>query len=285
MAARVGLPGRAWVMASCAVCAVGLGAGVGLGSQPAGGETPAVLAGPRLSERSPAAPTLVEVGLNGGVRRLETTPEEAALALLELDAATRERIEKILSVRAAKIDRFVGENIDLLTKLGNATSAGDRGETLALLAEAAWKLRGVLGDGRLREQVLAALPEGERPRFEALVDGYWDAVVAERAGGGKPGRLQRLGVLSDERLKAFGGEVERSFRRMISSGELFYRYVEGVVELDPEQARVVREASARFAEKGGDDAGEDAKREFFLSVLFVLTEAQREAVLKKFRGG
>jgi hypothetical protein len=247
-------------------------------------EAAPVLAGPRVRAEAPAAATLVEVGLNGEVKRLLTTPEQAALEFLDLDQATRERIDKALAVRARKIDGFVGRNIDLLTKLGNAAGTGDKKDQLRLAAEAAWELRDVLGDGRLFDQVSRELPEAQRERFKALVDGYWDAVVAERSGGNKPGRLGRFGVLTDERLKAFGGEIERSFRRMVSSGDLFYQYVEGLVTLDEDQARVIREASARFAERGGDDASEETKREFFLSVLFVLTEPQREAVLKKFRG-
>src|SRR5438093_102916 len=87
--------------------------------------TPTPLAGPAVAPAEPRA-TLVSFDLNGRVRRLESSPEAAALALLKLPEGARAKAEAVIAERAAAIDRFVGENLLLLSQLDTATKAGGK---------------------------------------------------------------------------------------------------------------------------------------------------------------
>lgn len=256
---------------------------------------PAPLRGPSTTPTAPRAekPTLVHRDFNGKVVRLERTPEEAAAALLALDDSVRERIERIMSSRARVLDEFVARNLDLLTKLGQATAAGDTKDTLLLLGEAFEKLRDLRTAGTLEQQFVAVLPAERAAEFKGLIREYFDALVEERQadpsqaetdGQGKRRPPARLGIVIDERLRAFGKEIERAFYRSVYSGELLYQKIDEVVKLRPEQATRIRAWCAEFAEKAGMSPTEAQKRELFLKVLSALDAGQaRQAIayLKK----
>src|SRR5688572_10940123 len=80
----------------------------------------AVLSGPKVEAKAQAR-TLVERDETGHVKRLDIPPAEAALKLLELDDATKEKAQAILDKRAAILDKIVKENLLLLVELSNAT--------------------------------------------------------------------------------------------------------------------------------------------------------------------
>lgn len=244
---------------------------------------PQHLSGPTVSAPERAPDSLVERAMDGSVRRAEPTPEQAALRLLDLDPSSRARVDDIFIQRGRLLDEFVAGNLNLLVKLGTASASGDKADQLALLTEAAWKLRPVLEAGTLQAQVEAALPPEPRARFVALLDEYRDALVHERRRADP--KAPRAGVLFGEALQSLGREIERAFARQNNAGEILYRYATEGLGLDTHQERVVREAVARFAERGGEDAPEEAKRDLFISVMFVLTEAQRAKLIERFKGG
>ena len=77
------------------------------------------LAGPQV-EAEDRARALVARDFAGRVARLEVPPEEAALALLELDPVVREATDRVLADRAAALDRIVMANVKLLVRLQSA---------------------------------------------------------------------------------------------------------------------------------------------------------------------
>jgi len=259
-------------MLACIVAALGLGT-------PAPAEPPAPLSGPRVS--TPA--TLVERTMDGSVHRAEPTPEHAALRLLDLADDTRRGIDDALLRRARLLDEFVAGNLGLLVKFGAAAASGDRADQFALLLEAAHKLRPLLEPGPLQNQIEDLLPEPPRRQFRALLDEYRAALVREHRRDNP--RAPRVGVLFAEALQSLGREIEQAFARQNNAGEILFRYATDGLGLDRHQARVVREAVARFAERGGEDASEEAKRDLFISVMFVLTESQRATLIERFKGG
>jgi len=106
----------------------------------------------------------VRLGFAGTVERPEGNPEQAALRLLTLSDIERGTTDRIFAARALKFDRFVERNIPLLTKFGVADATGDKKDMAGLLVRAAVKLRGVLLDRPLRNQLFDALGPGTWPR-------------------------------------------------------------------------------------------------------------------------
>ncbi len=242
---------------------------------------PPPLAGPKV-QTSPAPATIVERNMDGSVRRAEPTPEHAALRLLDLDDDTRRKVDQILLRRGRLLDEFVAGNLDLLVKFNTASASGDRADQLALLVEAARELRPVLEPGPLRRQIENVLPDEPRRRFAALLDEYRDALVREHRRNDP--KAPRAGVILIESLQSLGREIERAFARQNSAGEILLRYATDGLGLDTHQQRAVRDAVARFVERGGENADDQAKRDLFLSVMLVLNEDQRRKLIERFRG-
>lgn len=243
------------------------------------------LGGPRI-DAPPSAPSLVSTDFNGTVRRLETTPEEAAVALLNLTGSAKERVDALLAKRGKAIEEFVTGNLDLLTKLDTAGKTNNKRDQLMLGLEAFQKLSAVWKDGTLFDQVKAALPDDQRAEFERLVTGYWNALVEEGKNipneeGKKRGRFE---IVAGERLQAFVGEIGRAFERGVKSGRLIAEFVLKDLNLtDAQKARVREIIDSEAAEA---PLKEDDKRYegLFLKILGILDEKQRTAVLKRFRG-
>lgn len=251
-------------------------------------EPPAdVLAGPTVKEAESGPASLIERDFMGKIKRLEQPPEEAALARLKLDAATREKVDGVLNARAAKLDKVVMNNLALLLKAQSAQATGDRAGQMDVVRELGEALKPVREGGRLRDQLAAQLPEKERKEFTRMVDGYWRAIVDEgvkenEASGKREGRL---GVFSREALKALGAEVKRSYERQIQArlGELesFMK----ALDLPPERDARVRTVISQYAQQalikpdtmGYGDA--KARRTLFADVLKELTPEERQRLL------
>lgn len=252
------------------------------------------LAGPKVGTTQAApATTLIEHDFDGAVKVPEVPPEEKALHLLGLDApeatpAQREALaaaRRVLEARAKFIDDFVVNNVPLLTMFGNAENTGDKRDQVMLALEAMRKFAPMIEGGTLREQVAACLPEGDRARYEAMLDEFWAALVRDRAkrpkaDGTRPGRLE---TIIGAKLESFGREGERAFERVQYSGALLYHYATKDLRLTPHQKRVLRELAEEHAAKGDDVTDEDNRR-LFTRALAVLRVDQRPKFIKNLRG-
>lgn len=244
------------------------------------------LGGPRIDAPDRSIPSLVSTDFNGSVRRLETTPEEAAVALLNLTGDAKKRVDALFARRGKAIEEFVTSNLDLLTKLDTAGKTNNKRDQLMLGLEAFQKLNAVWKDGTLFDQVKAALPDDKRAEFERLVTDYWNALVEE--GKNTPGengkKRGRFEIIAGERLQAFVGEIGRAFERGVKSGRLIAEFVLKDLNLNDAQKARIRE----IVDSEAADAPfkEDDKRYegLFLKILGVLSEEQRTAVIKRFRG-
>lgn len=242
------------------------------------------LSGPPVAQ-APVRVSLVERDFNGNVRRPETTPEEAALSLLNLPGNAKDKAGEILQRRAAVIDRFVAENLDLLNKLG--TSSGNKLEQFGLGMEAFQKLEKLWSGGPLWEQIKAALPDEPGKKFDALMREYWDALAEEGKKvpsdeGKKRGRFE---VVTAERFQIFAKEIERSFTRQAESGMLFVTYLTADLNLTDSQKQRIRQMSLEFARKYGTKPAEEDLKFLYLDVVSILSPEQREKFMKKVQGG
>lgn len=242
------------------------------------------LAGPKVTQGGEAPRTLVVRDFDGNIRTPEPTVEEAAVALLDLSPAERKAVEKALSDRAAILDAIVLDNLALL---GDAASAGAASgkEKFRMGLKAYQVLEPLRDNGSLRKIIGRELTPENKERFEAVVDAYWDALVAERretpkADGKKPGRLE---IIAEARLAGLGKEIERSFQRVLMSGELIYKHATRGITLSEEQSEKIRGLLEDHMRETGGNADEKQNQKLALAILPLLTLEQQKVFVANIR--
>lgn len=256
-----------------------------IGGAARGQDADAPLKGP-VVRQTVSPETLVETDFQGHIKRLEIPPEEAALGRLDLDEAARNKVQRILRERAAILDKVVVENIGLLLKFNTARQAGDRKDQALLLGEFSQKLTPLLQRGALGDELKTALTDDQKARFDSLVNGYWDAVVAERMnaadmeGGGRAGRKPgRAGILARERLAALGQEIKRSYERSIGQRVSDFDSLLKQLDLRPEQEGKVRSLVTDYAQRTKLNPNTDQKRDLIRRISQELDAEQQRRLL------
>ncbi|MCC6675748.1 MAG: hypothetical protein IT436_01265 [Phycisphaerales bacterium] len=242
------------------------------------------LAGPRVFS-APAVITLVETDYSGRVRRVEGTPEEAALGLLGLTAAERADVERVLQVRARVLDEIVRDNLLLLNKVDTASKAGRKLETLLSIVELYAKFQPIRDRGVLHDEIEAALPAPARGEFNRLLGEYWDAIIAEgmRGPAGGDDRPARVEIVLRERFEIFGRELQRSFKRyeMTAVEDVLDRLLRGL-NLSPDQERATGPIVDRLARAIRADAPEQERGVIVLQLMAFLTAEQQAKLMEAF---
>lgn len=246
----------------------------------AGPENP--LAGPSVEAPKKDDFSIVVQELDGTVKPLETTPEEAAVAKLRLDASALAKVQKVFDRRASQIDQLTIGNLDLFNKLGTATAAGKTLDQLQLGVELWRKTEPLRERGSLRKQVKAALPSDRQSQFDTMLDEYWDAVAADakRLAKSEGGKSNVVGAKLEGKLKLLGKEIERSFQRQLASGDLVFHFVFRGVELKPEQSERLRSQWADFWQRTKGDASKEEYVGIFMSISSQLDNTQRPIVME-----
>lgn len=259
-------------------------AGIVLGCRiPALGQSaPPPLAGPEVRVRQPDRPTLVRWNYAGRLELLGIPPEEAAIDLLELDEATRERVSAILSERAALLDRVVIESIDLFQQLEAADANDDGQSRAALLAELAGRLRPLLSRGTLFDELYEALPRDQAVRLAHMVDEYRRAAIedARRQAMLEHRPFHAFQAQVEMRSKGFLQEIERSFERTTRAGEREFEQLLARLDLSPKGEQTVRTLAARFAEQTKLKPTKAQTLLFLLQVLRELEPADRAKAVR-----
>ncbi|MBX3387906.1 MAG: hypothetical protein KF691_00475 [Phycisphaeraceae bacterium] len=196
------------------------------------GEEEPLLSGPRLSEEAEAR-TLVRFEFSGNLRRLDRTPEEAALNALNLPRESRDQVDKIVRESQTALDEFVSHDPDVFVLLQRARQAGNKPEAPALVAQLAEGIDRATGTVRLRDRLAPLLPESERRDFQRMIDEYWRAVVLDEMQQAQ-NRNDKF-TLAQARvrvtLNAAATEIRRAFERRCVPHE--HVLEELIVALDP----------------------------------------------------
>jgi hypothetical protein len=230
------------------------------------------LAGPKVVEAGAATPTLVQRGYDGGVTRLDVSPEEAALALLNLDDGAKESTQRVLGERAAILDKIVLDNLDLLIELHTAGEAGDKATVVRIGLDLMRKSEPLRARGLLRDELAKAMPAGRRDEFLRLVNEYWRAIGDEAKAKGKG----RLGGVVEERGRLLGEAVKQSFERQVDrKGEEDFERLLARLELRPEQETRVRHMAEDFVVGAKFRPTRAQEAAFLVRVMAVLDQGQR----------
>lgn len=158
--------------------------------------------------------------MSGKVRRLDITPEEAALEKIILSTKERAEADAIIAERQAILDKAVGENVTLLLEMQAAFQQNNKGEQIRLLQLFMNTIRPLRDRPKLRDEIAGVLTPENAKKFQNLVRVYWEAIIAEGVGEQKDrgGKARPLEVTTREGLVAFGQEIKRSYERRIASG-------------------------------------------------------------------
>ncbi len=244
------------------------------------------LAGPTVLEgkEKPRA-TLVSRGIDGKVKLPDTTPEEAAADLIDLTKDERKAVVAVIAQRSKKMEDFVMENLDLLTKFGQAEGSGDKADQIRLLLEAAGKLEWVWQKGPFEKQVRSAIPVAKQGEFDRLLTEFWGAVVADRRAvvkedGTKPNKVE---VMIGAKLESVGKEIERAAQRAFGSGELIYRKAMEGIELSPDQAEKIRPLWDDYWERTKGEGGEPQNVAMVFKILPLLDKEQQARFIKNLK--
>lgn len=243
------------------------------------------LSGPKVTV-SAGPGTLVERDFQGRVRRLDVTPEEAALDLLDLDAETLDRIDRVLSERWAIIDRVVRENVETLVELASAQAAGETREVLGYVRHLLGEMSDLRERGRLEDELAALLEPSQRERFRALVREYRQAVIDDaidqaKARGERLGRLQASVRVS---LEEVGLEIRRSYERLVEPAQAELERLLSKLDLSPEQEVEIRRMVEDFAQRTKLNPTEKQKRELFWRLASKLNVEQFRRLIEEVRG-
>lgn len=258
---------------------VGAAAGQSSSGAPQGGQPASVLGGPTVRE-TVSERTLAKRDMQGRVRRLDLSPEESALELLNLDRESQAKADAVVADYHRRLDTIVGDNIELLLRFQTAKEGPER---LGVLREAMELFKPLRDGGRLRDRIAAVLPEEHAKRFEALIDGYWKAILDEVQADAKA-RKDKAGpeeIEARERLRAVGDEIRRSYERQVVAKSRQLEDLLKPLNLSPEQDGKVRTLVTEFAEQTKGKANPAQRRELFGKLLKELNPEQKRQLLRQ----
>lgn len=250
---------------------------------PARGAVPdAPLSGPKV--HAPTAVGLVEKDMAGKVRRLEITPEEAALEKITLSPKERADANAIVVERQAILDKAVGENVPLLLEMQAAFQQNNKGEQIRQLQLFMNAIRPLRDRPKLRDEIAAVLSPDNAAKFQGLVHDYWEAIIAEgvaeqKEGGGKPKPFE---VMTREGLVAFGQEIKRAYERRIASGAKEVDEFLRRLNATGEQEATLRNIFTDYAQKTlGKAPTPEQQRALGARIWKELTWEQRKTLLQE----
>ena len=256
-----------------------------------------LLAGPAVATVS-SSKTLVTTELRNTMRRLDRTPEEAALDALNLTSAERAGAEDVLARHQTALDEWMRQDFEPLQRFIDAKAAGNTPEaarlTAALVVEVlsapdtslAPSAGGMAPPRRsLREAIADAVPMSDRETFLRLIHEYERAAVADELAQARD-RKQTLSAeqaLTRVRNVAIGSDLRRSFERQINGRGVDAAEVLEAVDPWHEQDSNVRKPLEQLRERAAKPNGRDWY-DVTSKVLGSLSPEQRQSLARMLFG-
>lgn len=222
--------------------------------------------------------------------RLETTPEEAALELVNLTPQEREAVNKVLAERAAVMDRIVADNLPKLLKYQGIREGDTLRERMQALTELARSMKPMeeynAAHGTLLRQISALIAPEKAALVQKLVSDYRRAIMAEADATypqdprhDTPEKRQSA-LRGRELLLAIGTELNRSYDRQIAAKTEALNDFIAALDLSAEQEQKVRAHAADFAQIAiAGKPTPEQRRAFFGKVFRELNDDQKLKLL------
>jgi len=257
---------------------------------------PAAEPTPAPSAAQPAQPiTLIKQDPESGmIIRLATTPEEAALAYVQLTPTEKEAIDKALAERAAILDKTVSSNIGTLLKSQGLRKDDSNPERMQALVELHKQAKAPTDEynkanGSLLGQLQKILAPEKFATVTKLVGDYRNAIFAQasatfRTSSEKDEAKRQSQIRGMETMMAFGFEVNRSYERQIAAkeGQLDAMLVK--VGANPDQLQKIQGLTAAYQQATQGSPSGVQRRDFFKSVFAELDDRQKLVLLSELYG-
>lgn len=234
-------------------------------------------------------PTLVKRDAAGNLQRLDIAVEEAAIGVMDLTDAEKERVSKVVAERGATLDEIVLKNLDALTRLHNAIKSGDDKEarlTYVTFAERAERLN---DRGKLEDEIKPQLRLDHVEQFTKLVNEYRQALLTDLAreakAKSKDGKVDPQRLANVEIARAFGYQVRKSYDRTVGTPVTGFDSAVSKLALRPEQETKVRAIAADFAQKYAGKATPEQKRDAIMQMIVHMEAKERVEFIKLLREG
>jgi hypothetical protein len=252
-------------------------------SQPETEPEPTVLEGPSIEVDARREATLVRWGYQGRLVRLDTTPEQAALELLDLEPSVRERVDAILAERMAIFDQTVIESLDLISRFESAKALKNTKAMRETLGVFMGRLAPLVQRGPASMELARAMPREQAKRFQALVNKYHKAVLADekRLAQRERRKFHPIEVALKARGDELGQEIERSIKRSAAMADAGFDMLLQSLELDPEVEAMIRSRTLEFVQKVKFNPTKE-QEDGFMAQLFI--DLDRESRVKIMSG-
>lgn len=242
---------------------------------------PPVLGGPEVHTEHEQSPTLVQWGYDGRLVMLDSSVEQAAIELLEIDPQTRKAVDSILAERMAIFDKTVIESLDLVVRFDAARGAKNyraMGETIGALMG---RLSPLVRRGPAVQELAAVLPEQQSQRFRELVTEYQKAVVTDgkRLAEREYRRFKPIEAALQAKGEALGKEIERSIKRAAAMGDAGFEILLQSLELDDDVEALVRIRTQEFVQAVGFSPSKEENDAFFSRLFLELDRPTRVKVM------
>lgn len=235
-----------------------------------------------------ASPTLVRFGYTGRLERLEVLPELAALDLLVLDAATRDRVNEAVAAYTARFDAVIRRNLATLIELQSLRGAGDRAASLARAQPLLQQVNELERSGSLASAIAGALPPAVAARFEQLVAAYDRALVEDimAQAGERSERVSAFEARVQIRLERLGIAARQSADRQLGSAGERIQQMLIEIEATPEQTQKIQailQESLGEQLAAGDYGSRATRARLFRAIMAELTPQQRTRAIMLLR--
>lgn len=232
------------------------------------------LRGPAVSER--VARTLVRFNARGEFLRVEGRPDEAALAVLPIDASRRERAQAAVTERGTALGVLLVDHIDLVKEATDAIQAGDRDRAQALSRE----MYALYVPDGARDPVAAVLKgvlSGEEyAELTRLVDEYWKAWIDWELRSARD-RTDAARTRAQEQLAygLFQEELRLAYERTLRPYQERIETIARAVEPTPEQRAEIRLIIIDYIRQGRLRPTPELRREILRRIYLALDEDRR----------
>lgn len=254
----------------------------------------ATLRGPKVEQPS-SKPSLVERNFEGDMKQLQTRPELAALEKLDLSAAEKQGVERVMSARTALLERTLYDNMALFLEVQGLRQSGAIGPNASGDAETRRKAREKMVEmteklqplltPRLADSLAAELTAEHQEKFRAMLKEFADESTANERDASRQQRPAARAGRSAERAEVGNTlrELARTLASIVDERRARTEELLRTVQATPEQEEKIRSIVRESAAPGGPDASPTLRAERLQKIMAVLTPEQRQALIQSRR--
>ena len=252
-------------------------------TQPETEPEPTVLEGPAIDAGAEREDTIVRWGYEGRLNRLDTTPEQAALELLDLSPTVRERVDSILAERMAIFDQTVVESLDLISRFESAKALKNTKAMRETLGVFMGRLAPLVRRGPAAMELARAMPRQQARQFQGMIKEYHKAVLTDekRLAEREHRKFHPIEVALKARGDELGKEIERSIKRSAAMADAGFDMLLQSLDLDPEVEAMIRSKTLEFVERVKFNPTKE-QEDSFMAQLFI--DLDRESRVKIMSG-